>query len=91
MLPSQYEMRKRPEQLPELARLIKSILDGPGGAKEKCERLISEVGAAAGQDKFWAGMQKGFFQARLQRYPDIERALPAIIERGRRELAKLVH
>ena|SRR3990167_6180063 len=84
------EMARRQNDLPRVGKIILSILKTSLPADEKCKQIIWQAGEAAGVDKFSCGIYVGTFEARLKRYPDITVQLPAIIEKGRRELERLV-
>ena len=84
------EMARRQSELPKLGKLLLGILQTHMPPRAKCIRIIHDVGAAAGMDKFTCGMQEGVFTARLERMPEIERNLPSILQTGEVALKQLL-
>ena len=84
------EMASREQQLPQLGRIVLQCIEGSGDAEEKCKRIIKEVGLACGDSPMSCGFNIGLFEKRLERYPDIRPNLPAILERGRVALKRLL-
>ena len=88
------QMLQHQDKLPKLCKTVITILEGSGSVEGKVKAMIESIGKILGQDLFSINLQWGTAEARLARIarerPDLYQALPAVIERGKAELRKLV-
>lgn len=87
-------MLQHQDKLPRLCRVVLAALEGNGTVESKISGVVTSVGKTLGWDNFTLNMNLGIAQARVERLrrerPDLYAALPAVIERGKAELRKLV-